>query len=274
MLGQGKSLYGKEWTGSSQYLEFVDRSVASMTMANARSRQAQILGKFDEGRLRVNGGLMNNDVAAGALGNDDDANNNGVELNGIIGAQIGSGQDEMYGVRYSQAALTNSEELMWVAGAAVSYGQNDRFDVAAVEYDALNVNAHAAIKQGHLHALGEIFIREEDQDVPGGPDVSSFGWLGQASWTLDPGPTVQWGAGVRLSGVTIDDPGGLLRTNATAISGVNLTGDVFEFQVVGNAFYHGHELKTQVGYTLQNFDPDGASSATNHIIELQTQVVF
>lgn len=277
-FGQGKTLYGIEATGTSSALEFVDRARATTTFANRRSRQAQVLGKFDEGRLRFNAGLLNNDVAASVINQGDDTNNASNELNWIVGAALGSGHDDMYGTKYTQGSLENSEETEWVVSGALSYGQNDSNDVSGLEYDVINVNGGGALKQGHLHVMGEVFIREEDPDQ--GNKASSLGWQAQGSWTLDPGTNgTQWALGARLSGVSIDDPSLVFNPGLGTITAGGFTffnsGDILEIQVVASAYYAAHNLKTQIGYTYQNVDPDNApSDFTNHVVEVQSQIVF
>lgn len=274
-FGQGKNLFGTEATGTSAGLEFIDRARATLVFANTRTRQAQIVGKMSGGAFRWNAGLLNGDVSAASIGAGiDDSNNNSNELNWIGGIAYGTGQDEIYGEGRKQGALKVAEETMWVANAAVHYGQNDAADVGQ-EYDAFTLNGGGAMWTGHLHFLGEVFIRDESADrTTVAAESQAFGWQAQGSYTADPGPSVQWGYGVRLSGVHVTDVtgAGTLLFNP----GIGGEGDILEIQVVASAFYVGHSLKTQFGYTFQSVDPDaaGVADSNNHRIELQSQIVF
>jgi hypothetical protein len=272
-FGQGKTLFGTEATGTSAGLEFIDRARATMAFANIRSRQAQVVGSMDGGRLRWNAGLLNNDVSAASLGaTGEDSNNASNELNWIAGASYGSGQDEVYGEGRKQGALKVADEPMWVANAAIAYGQNDQQDTGA-EYDAFTINGGGAYWTGHLHFLGEVFIRDESADRAGsGIESQAFGWQAQGTYTMDPGQTIQWAYGARLSGVHVTDVSG---TGPVIFNpGTGGEGDILEVQVVASAYYVGHNLKTQFGYTFQDVDPDVGTGSTNHVVELQSQVIF
>ena len=277
-FGQGKTLYGTEATGSSSGLEFIDRAVATQVFANERSRQAQVVGEMSGGKMRWNAGLLNNDVAKAAPGVNDDNNNGSNELNWIAGLSYGSGHDALYGEGYKQGALKASEELMWVANGAVSYGTNDRNEAGVgSEYDALNVNAGGAFVTGHIHGLAEVFYRNDSIDSGGGIETKAFGWQAQGTFTADPGPSVQWGGGLRASGVSITDAKQVGVGGISAFApgfGLVGEGDIFEIEVVMSAFYAGHNLKTQFGYTFQSVKPDVGVDATNHTLELQSQIVF
>jgi hypothetical protein len=272
-FGQGKTLYGTEATGSSAGLEFIDRALATMVFANERSRQAQVVGKMSGGKLRWNAGLLNNDVSNAAIGTTDDTNNGANELNWIAGLSYGTGQDSLYHEAYKQGALKASEELMWVGNVAIAYGQNDAGDVGA-EYDAFNINAGGVVVSGHIHVLAEIFYRDESVDQGNGTESEAFGWQAQGSYTADAGPTVQWAGGVRLSGVHITDQTVSGTGNPLVFPVLGGEGDILELQLVVSAFYSGHNLKTQFGYTYQKVDPDVGADADNHTVELQSQIVF
>ena len=275
-FGQGKTLYGTEATGSSSGLEFIDRAVATAAVAHERSRQAQVTGKMSGGKMRWNVGLLNNDVAKAAPGVNDDNNNGSNELNWIAGLSVGSGHDALYGEGYKQGALEASEELMWVANGAVSYGTNDRNEAGVgSEYDALNINAGGVVVTGHIHGLAEVFYRNDSIDTGAGIETKAFGWQAQGTYTADAGPSVQWGGGLRASGVSVTDAKqvgvGGIGAFAPGFAG---EGDIFEIEVVMSAFYAGHNLKTQFGYTFQSIKPDVGVDATNHVLELQSQIVF
>jgi hypothetical protein len=275
-FGQGKTLFGTEATGTSAGLEFIDRALATRAFANTRSRQAQVVGSMSGGAFRWNAGMLNGDVAAAAAGAGiDDSNNLSNELNWIAGIAYGTGQNEIYGEGRRQGALRNVDETMWVANASVHYGQNDAQDIGGIEYDAFTLNGGGAMWAGRMHILGEVFVRDESADNNAAAvESQAFGWQAQGSYTMDPGPSVQWSYGLRLSGVHVTDT-----TGAGALifnPGTGGEGDVLEVQVVASAYYVGHNLKTQFGYTFQDVDPDavGVPSSTNHVVELQSQIVF
>lgn len=279
-FGQAKTLYGTEATGTSSGLEFVDRAIATRTFANTRSRQAQVVGKLGSGNLRWNAGMLNGDVAASAIGAGIDDNNNGSnELNWIVGGAYGSGHDEVYGEGRKQGAIKRAEETMWVVNSAISYGQNDAQDVGGREYDAFSINGGGAFYTGNFHFLGEVFIRDEDADnTTLAGEATAFGWQGSGSYTAEPGATIQWAYGARLSGVHVTDftatGAGATPILATVLGGGE--GDIFELSLMATAYYFGHNLKTQFGYTLTSINPDtaGIPDSTNHRVEVQSQIVF
>jgi hypothetical protein len=77
---------------------------------------------------------------------------------------------------------------------------------------------------------------------------------------------MQWALGLRVAMIDTDD---------TAVFLGGTPGELTDISAVLNAFYHGHACKTQVEYTLQDVQPDGAiPDATNHIIRVQFQLLF
>lgn len=278
-FGQGKTLFGTEGTGTSSGLEFVDRALATGVFGNVRTRQAQLVGKVGSGNLRWNAGLMNGDVAAAAIGSGiDDSNNGGTQLNWILGLAYGTGQDEIYGEHRKQGALQRADEPMWVANAAIHYGSNDSGDVGGREYNAFTINGGGAFYTGNLHFLGEVFIRDEDADnTTLAGESTAFGWQGSGSYTAEPGPTIQWAYGVRLSGVHVSKytatGGAAIPILVTPLGG---EGNIFEVSVMASAYYFGHNLKTQFGYTFRSVDPDTATvpDPNSHTFEVQSQIVF
>jgi hypothetical protein len=273
-FGQGKTLFGQEATDGAAGLEFIDRGLAARTYSAARSGQLQVVGKMGTGAFRWNAGMLNNDVAAGATGSQrDDSRNLSNEMNFVGGVSFGSGQDEMYQENRNQGALMAADETMWVANLKLAYGQNDDADgFGGAEYDAFTLNASGAAVMGRMHLLGEFFYRDESADTAASIESKSFGWQAQGTYTLEKGPSVQWAGGARLSGVHVTD----VDAGANPILWAAALGEatIIEFQVVASAFYSGHNLKTQIGYTLQNVDPDVGNSATNHVFELQSQIIF
>ncbi|MEZ5966980.1 MAG: hypothetical protein R3F56_24290 [Planctomycetota bacterium] len=278
-FGQGKTLFGTEWTGTAYGLEFVDRALATQVFSATRTRQAQLVGKIGGGNLRWNAGLMNGDVAQSSIGAGvEDNNNGGTELNWILGVAYGSGQDKLYGEFREQGALQRADEPMWVANAAISYGANDSNDVGGREYNALSLNGGGAFYTGNLHFLGEVFIRDEDADnTTLAGESTAFGWQASGSYTAEPGPTIQWAYGLRLSGVHVSD---YTATGGAAlpilVTGLGGEGNILELSAMATAYYFGHNLKTQFGYTFRSFDPDTASvpDPNVHTFEVQSQIVF
>lgn len=283
LLGQAKTLFGTEATGSSGGLEFIDRAVATQLLANTRSRQAQVMGKLGSGHLRWNAGLLNNDVSAAAVGAGEDGNNASTELNWILGVAYGTGQDEIYYTKRKQGAIKRAEEAMWVANASIHYGNNDRNDVAGIAYDAVTLNGGGALWVGGMHFLADLFVRTEDAANGAlAGEANALGWQASGSYTMEPGPSIQWGFGLRFSGVHVTGydanavgPPPILATGLGA-TGLGGEGNIFEFSAVASAYYFGHNLKTQFGYTFRMLDPDtnGVPDPNSHTLELQSQIVF
>jgi hypothetical protein len=119
---------------------------------------------------------------------------------------------------------------------------------------------------------GEYFTRTDDVD--GGASEDSNGWYAMGTYTLPKSgdSAIQWGFGARVNVADVDT-----NFNQQALSGLaaGTLGDVTEFSLVMNAFYHGHAAKTQIELTRQEADPTGANNdSSNNIVRVQFQILF
>lgn len=272
-FGQQKTFFGREATGSSGGLEFVDRSIATKTQANARARGAALTGEHAEGKFHWTAGAFNSDTAAGdGTNSGEEAANPDNELNYIFTVRLDPNGD-MGDESYMQGDLEGVQELKWGVGAGLQIG-NHRAVVggSTVDVDGTSININASMKLKGFHVLGEVFLRGDEADVAGSSSTDSTGWVVGGTYTMPPqeGHNSQWGFGARYSMVDFDKAQTLLATSGLG----SAQGDVGELTVVVNNFYHAHSLKTQASWTLQNVNPSGGSDLTNHIFELQLTFVF
>lgn len=271
-FGQQKTFFGREATGSSGGLEFVDRSLATRVQANSRSRGAALTGEHAEGKFHWTAGAFNTDTAAGSASSGEETANPDNELDYVFTVRLDPNGD-MGDESYMQGDLDNTQELKWGVGAGLQIG-NHRAVVggSTVDIDGTSININASGKIKGFHVLGEVFIRSDEADVTGSSSTDSTGWVVGGTYTLakQEGHNNQWGFGARYSMVDFDKAQTLIV--APGLGGAQ--GDVSELTVVVNNFYHQHALKTQASWTLQNVNPNGGNDLTNHIIEIQVTFVF
>jgi hypothetical protein len=278
-VGQSKTYHGLETTGSSAGLFFVERSAASRTFSDARSRGAWVHGSHNENKLRWCAGAQNGDVANGSAGlvNEvgEEANNSDNELT-FVGSvsfdPMGDTTGGKNGEAFKQGDVTmDVKELMGTVGAGVMIGNNtDSITNNDLESTQFNINTAWMFGDG-LSAQGEIFIRSDDPAA--GSTADTNGWYAQVTKVLPKSgdSNVQWGFGLRINQINIDDT----ITPAAGAPGLGgAAGDVLEVSGVLDAFYHGHACKTQIEYTWQDVNPDAGSSDTNHILRIQFQLLF
>jgi phosphate-selective porin len=285
-VGQSKTGFGLESTGNDVYVYFVERSAATRTFSENRSRGAWAYGSHNENKLRWNAGLQNGDQAAGAGGvfeNGEEKNNPDNALNFMgnvsfdpMGDVMGGGTNESF----KQGDVDGKyKDLMGTIGGGVEIGNNRNVgNTSDVQSTAININTawyFGEVGTGYLTAQGEVFLRTDNPSAPG-PSEDSTGWYAQGTYTLPKSgeSTMQWGFGFRINMIDTDDTNAFLNT----IPGLAIAqpGKVTEVSAVACAFYHGHNCKTQIEYTWQDVNPDagGVSNSTNHIFRVQFQIVF
>jgi phosphate-selective porin len=277
-VGQSKTYHGLEATGSSSGLYFVERSSATRTFTDTRTRGAWVHSTMAENKLRWMAGVQNGDVATGSAVNErgEEVANVDNELNYIASANfdpmgdfVGDGKSYE---SFKQGVFEPAEKFMGTIGAGVLVG-NHRDAGNTVDIESTSVNINTAWRTGMIGLQGEVFLRSDDNQTPGTPGEDTTGWYAQGSYTLEKSGNsdVQWGFGVRIAQVNTDD-------NVTVITGTPglgaVSGDVMEVTGVLDAFYHGHSCKTQVEYTWQDVNPDAGQSSTNHIMRIQFTLVF
>ena len=272
-MGQGLSGYGLESTGSETGLFFVERSGSSRMFGQDRSRDtgAWVHGNHSENSIRWVVGAQNDDVAAGSDFSTEAGANDGDQLT-YIGAVSFDPMGDMTGGKGNegimQGDLDGAKDVKGTVGLGYQLG-NSEVGGNSVEANQVNLNTAWALGNG-LTVQGEYFTRSEDRAT----DRDSAGWYAMATYTLPKSgdSAIQWGFGARLNVADVDTD-----FNQQALSGLAAgeRGDVTEFSLVLNAFYHGHAAKTQIELTRQEADPTGANNdSSNNIVRVQFQILF
>lgn len=271
-VGQAKSYFGLEATGYADGFWFVDRSLASQTFSSARSRGAWLHGTHADKKLRWNFGAQNSDVAAGADGIADTMAANADNELTFVGNVSFDPMGNFFGDRmkefHRQGALGGVEEARGTIGGGLQLGNNrNAGNTTDVESMSFNLNTAWALP-GNIGVQAEFFSRNDDPDT--GIEQKSQGWYVQGMYALPRSgdSELQWGLGLRIGQAETKDSAAFF---ASSLGG---TGDVMEISAVVNAFYHGHNCKTQLEYTWQDVNPDGATDSTNHIIRVAFQLAF
>jgi hypothetical protein len=278
-FGAQKPLFGREATGTSEKLEFVNRALASRVFSNTRQVGAVVTGEHMEKKLHWNAGVVNGDVAAGATGiaeNGNNSSNTDNEPNYVFGIRydhMGDMGDESYEQGDLRAA--DKQDLALSVGAGLQMGNNRAPAAAPVaDVESMAINLNLGLKASGFHVLAEYFDRTDDVDVAGGPETDSSGYQLGVSYTLQPSASgnSRWAFGARYSAVKLDDAG------QVAIQGVHslgaASGDQTEYEFMVTNYYKGHNLKTHLGWRHQDVEPDAGVDASNDFIELLFQFVF
>jgi hypothetical protein len=283
--GQSKTLYGYEATGTSGGLWFVERSFASRSFADSTSQGAWLNGVLMQREMPVRFafGAMNTDVAAGGLGpqyidQGEEAANSDNELSYVLVANIDPLGDFHDGKQTVEARRqgdwrTDNMELKGTIGAGVALG-NGKDAVTGGDVESMSFNLNTAWNVNRVSVMGEYFMRTDD--LQGGPadEEEPSGFAVSLGYLLEKNgdSPIQWGLGLRYS---------MAESDAGDNGAVNYIGgpsavefDVSEITAVVNAFYHGHSCKTQFEWTLQEVEPTGSSSLTNHIFRVAFQLEF
>ena len=273
-MGQSKSGFGLESTGTLGGLYFVERSSASETFSGLRSRGAWLYGSHMENKVRWNAGLQNGDVAGRALGRvveaGGNADNPNSQLNVVgnvsfdpLGDTTG-GKNNQY---VMQGDLDGAKALLGTIGAGIMIGNevvaNGTNDIGD-DVTTYNLNTAWMLGSGFT-AQAEFFSRADDLANTVTRDTE--GYYGMLTYTLAKAGNsdMQWGVGVRYSSVELVD---------VATTNTDLSAN--EFSIVANAFYHGHACKTQIELTTVDTDNSNAPSSTDndYLVRVQFQLMF
>lgn len=247
-------------------LEMVNRSIATAAFANQRSTGALFEGHAMEGKFNWHAGLMNNGTAgidaggvptstatlvglaaapAGAQANQAGTSEIGWTAGASYSNMAGNSED------WSEGDLAHSGNLHWIAGGTITSAN----EALANGGDAMTINLFGGIKAGNGFAgQFEYWLRDND-DL----NRDDAGFYGQVSYTLkkNEGDKIQWGGVLRYSSADFDGP------EATEISGGI------------NAYYHEHNLKTQLQVSSIQFDnAAGAEVSDTTSIDLLFTLVF
>ncbi|HLQ37845.1 MAG TPA: hypothetical protein VK348_08595 [Planctomycetota bacterium] len=294
-LGQSRTFFGLETTGTSSGLELAERSLATRTFTDTRGRGAWIHGGHMENRLRWNFGIQNNDVSAGStrliIDSGEETSNSGSSLDWVgnvsydlMGDMTGGKDNEAL----TQGDLAGTENAMGTIGGGVFIGNDDRVTgvlgsgVSTATIQTVSWNVNTEWKVNHLALLGEFFSRSDNGSgaAPFGtaPTETSTGWYVQGSYTLPKSgdSEMQWGLVGRISMISADNTSTVLNVMGPQGSqgGLFANEDVTELTAGVNAFYHGHACKTQFNYTYQDRNLSVGTDQKNHILQIMFQITL
>ncbi len=287
-VGQAKTMFGLEATTSSAGLWFVERSSASRAFADSYSRGAWINGglMMKDRPLRFAIGAMNTDAAnglgAGYTDRGEEAANSDNELSYVLAANIdpmgdfGNGKQTLESNRQGDWR-TDNNDLKGTIGVGIALG-NGVDTATGSDVESTSINLNTAWTVNRFNIMGEYFMRTDDlqgatqdEEEPTGFAIS-LGYLLEKSGDS----AIQWGLGIRFNMIETDEgtvgSGVDYLTGAQGIGGTD--GEASEISFVANAFYHGHQCKTQIEYTLQDVEPTGTGGTTNHILRVGFQLEF
>lgn len=281
--GQAKTMFGLEATMTSAGLWFVERSTASRAFADSFSRGAWLNGVMVDNKLRWTVGAMNTDVAGG-LGTNyvdrgEETSNSDNELSYVFAANFDPLGDFFGGKPTVESQRqgdfrTEDKAFKGTVGVGVGLGNGKTTGGGDIESTSLNLNTAWAVSGFSI--LGEYFMRTDDVQGAGGDEEEPSGFAVSGGYLLPKSgdSDMQWGFGLRVCMVENDNGNNGTVDFLTGTQGIGSTpGEVTEISAVLNAFYHGHACKTQIEYTFQDVDPDGATSGmTNHILRVGFQI--
>ena len=240
--------------------ETIGRSFATDEFANSRATGALIQGAAMSDRFNWHVGVANNGTARNAtsslLGLNAGANqgNDDTDMMVTAGASFGShaGNSESW----SEGDLARAGEMQWIVGATFTA---DNGDVAGVNDDSETINAFFGMKMGNgLAAQLEYWTRDNEQAI----DTTDDGAYAQLSYTMAKSGSMQPGVVVRYSTATWEQGPGL--------NDVELDG----YLVGVNAYFAGHDLKTQLSYSTGSASGLFATDAEQTSVDLMMTVVF
>jgi hypothetical protein len=266
--GAGKTYYGREATGTSGGLEFVERSLAARTFSDTRADGLMAWLNGMEEKLHAYLGAWNSDTAGGSLAA---TGSNGLnpdnELNYSAGVIYDINKAMGAPEKYRQGDLERSQD--WNASVHGNVWIGNEGGAGAPDVEIFAFNLGGVFKGNGFHALAEFY--SYDADIDGVDDASSTGWNAQGSYCFEGG----WGVGARISMVKIDDTtaaSAILRPTSGGSTGGGTvlvgSGDVTEITVGVNKFLNAHDRKLQADLTLQSVDPDTGNSQDNIIFRL------
>lgn len=253
-LGQGKTQWGLENTGTIRGTMFTERSAASQLFSlggpvdNARTRGAWLMGTNMDSKLRWSIGLIN------GLGTEETANDDN-ELGLVASANYDLLGDYFGGGRewWSQGDLRDGDRAL-KGTVGVGYGMDNTNAGVDVETTGLNVNTAWSV-QG-FQVIGEYYDASIEPD--GGTDINADGYYVQGTYALNKSgdSALRYALGLRYSFV-----------DTTELAGDEQT----DISVVLDALYNGHNCKTQLEVTKRDLD---AADTTDYVLGVAFQLVF
>ena len=259
-MGQGKTQFGLEGTGSSKGLFFVERSTTARAFSDARSRGAWLQGSHVDNSLRWAFGAMNG-AATKAFGNGGEAAANTTDELSYVAAVNFDPMGDITGGKTNESLRQGDfregdRALVGTVGAAVAIENTSN---GTVDVDNMTFNVNTAWAVEGFQFMGEFFSLTNEVDGAAGSDPEATGFAVSGNYVM---PTsgdsgIQWGFGARLSQVDMTEMAG---------------GDeVTDISLVANAYYHGHACKTQFEVTQRDAD---LADTTDYIFSVAFQILF
>lgn len=298
-LGQGKTNYGFEGTGSSSGTFFSDTSMVTKAFANGYSRGAWLIGNGMQNRLRWTAGAMNSDTAAGISssfldrGEESANSNDALSYTGTVNfdpvGKIVDGNNESFRQGAWEPSKTKADgkevphDVSGTVGLGIArgdYAANTGTSSAPVhgpDVESTSININTVWNINSLQILGEYYMRTDDrQDVTAGKEESSgFHVMGTYLFPKSGDSAMRWGVGLRYAAGMTDDGDDGTVNYLTGMRGIgSAVGDCTEITAAVGAFYNKHGAKTVLEITKQDVEPDAGGDTTNYIATVAFQVMF
>lgn len=261
-LGQGKTQFGLENTGTIRGTMFTERSSASQGFTlggdvdNARSRGAWLMGTNLDSKLRWSVGLVNGIGTEEAANDDNELGLVATANYDLLGDYFGAGGREWW----HQGDLRDGDRnLKGTIGAG--YGMDNRNDLSGspdTEITAINVNTAWSV-QG-FQVIGEWYDFMGEQEGSADDDVTGYYLQGTYALGKSGDSAMRYALGLRYSFLDTTDS-----TTAT------VTDEMTDISIVLDALYNGHNCKTQLEVTKRDFDQ---GDTTDYILGVAFQLVF
>lgn len=285
-MGQAKTQFGLEGTGTSKGLFFVERSTSARDFSDTRSTGAWLLGTHLDNKLRWSAGAMNGATAAGLgagyIDVGEEAGNSDNELSYVFTGQfdpLGDAHGGKERESWRQGDFrTEDRGLKGTVGVGIGL-ENGRSTATGTDVEGFALNLNTAWSIEGWQFMGEYFMRTDDQQGVADEEEPK-GWAVSGTWVMPKSgdSAIQWGFGARVNMAENDNGSNATVNFLTGIGPAGLGaapgGELTEVSLVANAFYHGHACKTQIEYTLQQLEATGAPDSDNHIVRIAFQLLF
>lgn len=283
-MGQTKTQYGFEGTGTSAGTFFVETSAATRAFANAYSRGAWLMGSGMENKLRWSAGAMNTDTASGIDGSYTDVGEEGANSDNELSYVLTANFDPLGALfegdnqSFRQGDFrTDDKSLKGTIGVGLGLG-NGRDATAGEDVDSMALNLNTVWSIEGFQIMGEYFMRTDELQGATKDEEEPSGFYLSGTYVMPKSgdSKIQWGFGARFGMIETDIGNNATVNYITKGRGIgDLDGDATEITLIANAFYHGHAAKTQIEYTWQDVDATGnRDDATNHIFTVAFQLCF
>jgi phosphate-selective porin len=263
-MGQSKTYHGLETTETDSALFLVDRSIATSTFSDARSRGAWFHGNHSN-FLRWTAGAQNGDVSAAnpaqIIEVGEEVDNVDGDLHYVasfnidpLGDYVGNGKSYE---SFREGDLANSQELRGTIGAGVMQGRGTPTATpTAPDTESTSINVNTSWKWMGCWAQAEWYWRNDNPAT--GSDRGGVGGYAELGYVLPKSgdSELQWGLGVRFA--EVDFEGGT---------------DGRDYTAVLDMFVRGHALKSQLEYTWRERQVPGVETDSN-LIRFQFQLIF